>query len=360
MDQFPIFTPVELLGSYREDNKLPSFWRELAFSGAPIFSDDRTIEFKKYHTLRRVAPFVSPDSEGVAIYNNRETVNRVDTAYIKMTDAVRPGDFSGQLEVGAGELGAGAKLTPAQRWNFRVAEIASQHDVAIDNRIELMCAEAIISGIVTVTDEESGIVVYVNFGRDASHDITLVGTDLWTDAASDPLADISGWKSLARRPKGPTSAERFGAAPTLWIMGTQAAEAFRKNDAVKAELDTNYVRSSQTRINTGALEGLDIEYIGRLNNGDDIWMYNEYYEDAAGAIVPVMDPRDVVGLAPARVEGVIAYGTIENFKAELGSMPKFPNMWATPDGKAVFMSTESAPMVIPVHPNATLRARVVA
>ena len=360
MEGFPIYTPVQLLGTFREDNQLPSFWRNLAFSGAPIFSDDRDIEFSKVNTLRRVAPFVSPSSEGVAIYNNRETVSRVKTAYIKLLDSVRAEDFSGRLEVGAGELGAGRKLTPAQRWNFRIAELTFQHEAAINNRIELMCFEAIADGIVTVRDDETNSVVYVNFGRDASHTITLSGTALWSNAASDPLGNFTTWKTLARRPKGPTSSQRFGAAPVLWIMGSAAAQAFRTNAKVKAELDLNYARTTQTLINTGVLEGLDIEYIGRLNNGDDVWMYNEYYEDASGTIVPVLDSRDVIGINPAAVNGQIAFGTIANFKANLASMERFPNMFPNQSGSEIYMTNESAPMVFPVNPNATLRARVLA
>lgn len=360
MDEFPIYTPVQLLGTFREDNELPSFWRQLAFSGAPIFSDDRDIEFSKSNTLRRVAPFVSPDSEGVAIYNNRETVSRITTAYIKLLDTVHASDFTGKLEVGAGELGAGRKLTPAQRWRYRIAELTVQHETAINNRIELMCFEAIATGIVTVRDDDTNSVVYVNFGRDASHSITLSGTALWDNAASDPLGNFTAWKSLARRPKGPNTSQRHGAAPTLWIMGREAAEAFRKNEAVRKELDNNYARPSQTLINTGVLEGLDIEYIGRLNNGDDIWMYNEYYEDADGDIVEIMNSKDVIGINPAAVNGQIAFGTIANFKADLASMERFPNMFENQSGSAIFMTNESAPMVFPVNPNATLRARVLA
>lgn len=362
MEQFPIYTPVQLLGFYVEDNRLPSFWRALVFNQTPIYLDDRTLEFSKSNTLRRVAPFVSPSSEGVAIYNNRETVSRIDTAYIKLKDAVRAEEFTGRREVGAGELGQRRTLTPAERWRYRSAEIARQHVVAIDNTIELMCFQAVAFGIVTVRNDETNIPVFVNFGRDASHTITLGAGEYWSivDGSVNPLSDISDWKSLARRPKGPTSSERFGSAPNLWIMGSAAAQAFRTNPEVRKELDLNYARPSQTLLNTGALEGLDIEYIGRLNNGDEVWLYNEYYEDAAGEIVAIMDPKDVIGINPSAVNGQIAFGTIANFKAQLSSMDYFPNMYPNESGSEIYMSTESAPMVLPVHPNATMRIRVLA
>ena len=363
MDTFPIYTPIQLLGTFVEDSALPMFWKNLGFNSTPIYSDDRVIEFSKSNTLRKVAPFVSPKSEGVAIYNNRESVSRITTAYIKLKDSVSPSDFTGKREIGAGELGAAgqrAPLTPSQRYDFRVAEITRQHITAIDNTIEIMCFQAIANGIVEIRDDETNTVDVANFGRDPSHTITLASGARWSDAGINPLDSFSAWKLLARRPKGKESSQRHGAAPNLWIMGREAAETFRKNEEVRKELDLNYARTSQTRINTGALEGLDIEYIGRLNNGDDIWMYNEYVEDADGNLVEIMDPRDVIGINAVALNGQIAYGTIENFKANLGSLDRFPSMFANTDGSAHFLQNESAPMVFPVNPNATLRARVIA
>lgn len=364
MENFPIYTPVQLLGSQREDNKLPMFWKNLAFGGTPIFSDDREIEFSKFNSLRRVAPFVQPTSDGVPIYNNRETVERVSTAYIKLKDSVKADEFTGRREVGAGELGAAGQrspLTPRQRWNFRIAEITAQHEAAIDNTIEIMCFQALADGIVQVRDDETNAVNNVNFGRDPAHTITLTGSALWTDPASDPIADLSSWRRIMQRPTGPEAANRFKARFTMLIMGVQAAEAFRSNAKVQELLNTEVANmNGKTIVNADMLDGLDIELIGRLRDGTPVWSYNEYVEDASGAIVPVMDPRDVIALNPTAVKGEIAYGSIANFKADLEALTVFPNMFPNQDGSQVFLSHESAPMVIPVNPNATLRARVVA
>lgn len=360
MDTFPIYSPVVLLGNLRAASVLPMFWRNLVFSGAPVFSDDREIEFSKFVELRVVAPFVSPESDGISIYNNRETVQKVRTAYIKLIDAVRAHEFTGRLEVGAGELGHQQPLTPTQRWQYRTAEIARQHQNAIEATLEIMCFQAVSSGIVTVRDAETNVATNVNFGRHPSHTITLAGGALWSAAGSKPLDDISNWKSLARRPKDLTAQGQFGMAPTYWIMGSTAAQAFRTNPSVKAELDKNFERTSQTRINTGVLDGADIELIGILNDGSQVWLYNEYTQNrTTGAVEAILDPRDVIGVNPAGVNGVVAYGAIANFKANLASLAIFPNMFMNQSGSEVYLTHESAPMVIPVNPNATLRARVV-
>ena len=363
MEDFPIYTPVELLGAFKEDSKLELFWMPLAFGGAPIFSDDAEIEFSKISTLRRIAPFVRPDADGVPIYNNRETVERIKPAYIKMEDAVKASEFTGRREIGAGELGAAgqrAPLTPKERWLFRIAEITKQHEDAKQIRLEVMCFQALADGIVRVQYDDTNTVNNVNFGRDPAHDITLTAGSLWTDAGVNPLDDLSAWRRIMHRPTGPAAANRFKGKFTMLVMGIEAAEAFRKNEAVREELDVDVANfRGKTIVNRQVLDGTDIELIGVLNSGVEVYAYNEYYEDENGEIVSIMDPRDVVALNPRMVNGQIAYGTIESFAADLQSMPMFPNMYGSKDGRDIFLSHESAPMVFPVNPNATLRARVV-
>ena len=363
MDEFPIFTPVELLGAFKEDSKLELFWMPMAFTDAPIFSDDKEIEFSKISTLRRIAPFVRPDADGVPIYNNRETVERIKPAYIKMEDAVKASEFTGRREVGAGELGAagqGKALTPQERWLFRIAEITKQHEDAKMIRLEVMCFQALADGIVRVEYDDTGTINNVNFGRDPAHDITLLPGQLWTDPGVNPLNDLTAWRRIMHRPTGPAAVNRFKGRFTMLVMGVDAAEAFRQNEQVREELDVDIANfRGKTIVNAQVLEATDIELIGVLNSGVEVYAYNEYFEDENGDIVNIMDPRDVVALNPRMVKGQIAYGTIESFAADLQSMSMFPNMYSSKDGRDIFLCHESAPMVFPINPNATLRARVV-
>lgn len=363
-DSFPIFTPVQLLGAFGEDSKTEKFWKSMCFSSAPIFSDDRSIEFTKYNTLRRVAPFVRPQSDGLPIYSNRETVERVRTAYIKMEDTVRANDFTGRREIGAGELGGRGQrmpLTPRQRWNFRISEITKQHEEAKENRLELMCFQAIANAVVEVRYADTNTVDNVVFERDPAHTIQNVPGTFWNEPGVNPLLQISEWRRIMHRPTGPQARNRFKAKPTMFVMGRLAGEAFRTSEEVRRELDVDIKNmGGKTEVNRQVLEGMDIELIGRLNDGSPVYIYNEYFEDENGQIVEIMDPRDVIALNPAMVNGQVAYGTIENFKADLASLEIFPSMYPSQNGSAIFLCHESAPMVFPVNPNATLRARVIA
>lgn len=362
MDTFPVYKPAALLGNYVDRRPLPSFWRTLCFPAARTFlSDDRSIRFSKVSSQRHIAPFVSPKSTGTPTYNAREAVAEVSTAYIKLQDAVLPDDFSGLRAVGVGDLTAATPMTPIEKYDARVRELALRQAQEIDNRLEFMAFEAVANGIITVKDDETNIINLVNFRRSTSHTITLGAGTRWNEVAADPLEDLSNWKELAERPKSANPEDHFGSAPTYWIMGPLALKAFRQNPKVRAELDLNYARNGQTLINTGVLNGQGVQFIGQLSNGDQVWRYSQFYNDkTTGAVVEIMNPRDVIGVDPAALEGVTAYGTIQNLNAGLVSAERFPSMWMKPDGSAAFMQTESAPMLIPVNPNATLRARVVA
>jgi hypothetical protein len=60
------------------------------------------------------------------------------------------------------------------------------------------------------------------------------------------------------------------------------------------------------------------------------------------------------------VRGVRCFGAIQDFDANLQALAMFPKMWRSDDPSATFIMTQSAPLMVPVNPNNTFRARVVA
>ena len=75
-----------------------------------------------------------------------------------------------------------------------------------------------------------------------------------------------------------------------------------------------------------------------------------------------MDPRDIL-LTTSGVTGVVAHGAIlddEALMAGLSSIDVFPKMWSEKDPGATYLMHQSAPLPIPLYPNRTFRARVLA
>lgn len=348
-----VYDTQQLLGVIRDEDMMepPSnFWLSSCF-GTTVQFEDEFIDFQKMQGSRKIAPLVVPTAQGVPIYSAAEASYRVKPAYLKPKDTVSASRVITRA-AGFGELhGDAAAMSPQARYDAIVADILREHRTAIERRWEWMAAEAIAKGTVTLEDDNYPLTV-IDFQRDAGHTVALVGTDLWSDAASTPLADIQSWKLTARRAK-------HGGSLTTWVMGVDAYEAFRNHADVKELLNTELTEMARSGLNVplGVMEGLDIEWGGNINGVSNIWVYNDYYENEAGTIVPFIGSKEVIAFGP-NVRGVRAFGAIQDKKAGWAALPIFPKMWDQEDPSATFVMTQSAPLMVPLNPNATFKATV--
>lgn len=333
-----------LLGVMRDLRPVSSYWLDLCFPNQ-INSDKETIDFEKVTDKRKLAPFVAPTAQGRPIYDKASAVQTFKPAYVKPKDAVSP---TRMLKKQPGELAVMTEVSAGARMNAILADIAQDHIDAIRRRWEWQAAEAIIKGEVTIEDEDSPTRTVI-FGRDPGHDVTLVGPALWSAGTADIIGDIEAWRTTVRQAKfgGPT--DRLTVTPDVW-------DVMRKNPDLLKQLDTQ-IRGTQGMFITGVREGEDVEFVGRLSNSLDVYVYNDYYEDSDGNVVNFMEPGQVV-LTGRQVNGVRAFGAILDADAGLVPMEVFPKMYKENDPSAVFMMTQSSPLMIPVNPNNTLRATV--
>ena len=134
----------------------------------------------------------------------------------------------------------------------------------------------------------------------------------------------------------------------------------RQDDEIRELLKTDYAPSQKNGLdfNLGVLEGLDVEWVGRVNGTTDVYIYSDYYEQEDGSVVEFMDPRDVVLTGP-NLNGVQCFGAIQDINANFQPLAIFPKMWPEQDPSATFVMSQSAPLMVPLNPNATFRARVV-
>lgn len=344
--QVQMYDTNTLLGVMRQLAPVNSYWLDLCFPNAVTFTDEY-IDFEKLVDHRKLAPFVAPTSQGKPIYSEGSTVTRLKPAYIKPKDPVNPNRM---IKRRAGELLAAVPQTPGARFNAVVGDIMSEHRKAIERRWEWMAAQAVLDGKVTIFGEAYPERL-VDFGRDAGQTITLTGTATWDGTDADIIGNINSWRSTMRLAK-------FGGPSNRLTVGALAWEAMRENAAIKDQLDTRY-RGTEATLNTGVHEGLEVEYVGSLSGTLPIYVYSDYYEKEDGTTVQMMDPRDVVLTGP-NVNGVRAFGAILDQSASFQALPIFPKMWAENDPPLAFCMSQSAPLMVPVNPNNTLRARVVA
>lgn len=332
----------------REMEPPTNYW--LGFFGSEIQFDDEYIDFSQITENRKMAPLVVPTAQGKPIYSAAEKVQRVKPAYVKPKDPVSATRVIRRV-AGFGELAPNtAAMSPSARYNAIIGDILRQHREAIERRWEWLAAQAVIYGKVTLESDDYPRTV-VDFERAAGHDITKTTGTFWGDPGVSIMRDIEGWKKTVRQAK-------FGGATNRLTVGTEAWELMRADDEIRELLKLDFrAYNSGLDLNLGVMEGLEIERVGKINGTTEIVVYSDYYQDPDGSVVPFMNPRDVVLTGPS-VRGVRCFGAIQDKKAGWQPTPIFSKMWDEEDPSATFVMSQSAPLMVPVGVNNTLRATV--
>jgi hypothetical protein len=348
--QHTTYDTATLLGVFKELAPVSTFWLDLAFSGGALTFDDEYIDFSKIDENRLLAPLVVPTAQGRPMYQAAERTFRVKPAYLKPKDAIMASGMQ-RKTAGLGELLSAQPMSPQQRYDATLMDIARKHRDGIVRHWDKMAADAILYGAVTL-ESDSYPTAVVDFGRDAGHTVTLTGGTLWGASGVEPLDDLESWLNTVHQAK-------FGGPVNRLIMGTKAWAVFSQNERVKELLKTDLRQTSGTSLDLGLGDGTNVQYKGRVSQNLEVWVYSDYYELADGTTVPLMDSRDILLIGP-NVRGVQCFGAILDKKAGFASTPIFPTMWDENDPSATILMTQSAPLPVPVNPNNTFRARVVA
>lgn len=337
-----------LLGLYREVQEPSTYWRNLCFNSVITFEDEY-IDFEKIREGRKLAPLVVPTVQGRAVYSEASNVTRMKAAYVKPKDSVSPGRV---IKRRPGEnLFAQNSLSPQARYNAIIGDILRVHRETIDRREEWLAAQAIINGKITLSGPDYPTRV-VDFGRDAQHTITLGVGARWGDAGVKPMTDIQTWIDRVRR-------AQFGGPVNRLTVGSAVLPVLLADADVLKQLDTQ-TRGTNADLNTGLRAGEYVEYIGKLGPNLELWVNSDFYEDPdTGTATPFLDTKTVVLTGP-NIMGVRCFGAILDEKAGFNATPVFPKMWSQEDPSATFVMSQSAPLTVPVNPNNSLSAKVLA
>lgn len=324
-----------------------NYWLNLCFPRTMTFETEY-IDFEKLVKGRKLAPFVAPMQKGKVLTHSGSTMTRFKPAYVKPKDALDPNKV---IKRRAGE-GIGGTLTPGQRTNAILMDYMQDHREIIERRFEWLAAKAIIDGKVVIESEDYPA-VEVDFFRNANHTVVKTTGTFWGDSGVSIYDDLNTWISRVERAKFGGPVNRITMAPNVW-------EVFRKDDEVKGNLDINFRGNEANTVNRGAILGGAVSrQVGVLDGTLEIWVYNDWYEDDEGNATQFMDDSMIVLTGP-NVQGVRAFGAIMDFKAQMRAMEIFSKMFEEEDPSAVYLLSQSAPLMVPVNPNATLSAQVLA
>lgn len=347
---FNFYTTAVLLGVLRQQETFTPFW--LNFFPQAMNFETEQIMFDLVPRDRRMAPFVAPTSQGRVMRERGSTTRAFKPAYVKPKHAVEPGRAIPRM-AGEGIMGT---LSPEQRYNAIIANNMQMEKIGIERRWEWMAARAIIDGAVTVAGEDYPT-VHVDFGRDASLSGVLVGTAIWGTGTEKIIDDIEHYRRQVQYMTG-TSITRL-------IFGLDAWKVFSNNAEIRALLNAFY-RGSATDFNVAVAEGVPYEYRGTLSGSNgmgklELYTYSDTYEaeDGSGQLLPYLDAGTVIGVGGG-VDGMRLFGAIRDRRAGLAALSMFPKMWDEEDPSVTYTMTQSAPLMVPMNPNASFSLKVCA
>jgi len=333
----------ELVASFEPPNR---FLQQAFFAQERYFETD-TIEFDVLERGRPVAPFVSPYVSGKPMRKEGHVTKFFKPAYIKMSYLCTPRDGFTRLP---GEPYGGV-LTPQERLDRDVAEKMIEMGQMLEERLEWMAAQALVHGQITVSGEDYPTSV-VDFNRDPNNEMTAAVA--WSDHANaDPMTDI---ENLAFQIRDSSR----GQVLTDLIMDGEAWGDLRKNEEFLKliDLETRGRSPGTGGFELGPRNNYGVEYLGRLANRFNLWLYDGRYTDAEGVEKQFLDARSVIGVAnggsPSNgLEGMTYYAAIQDLEAGILPIKMFHKSKVHFDPSALEVLGQSAPMLCMKRPNAT-------
>jgi len=302
-----------------------------------ITFETSTIDYDVVAPNSTLAPFVSPLVAGRADTSNGYSTRKFKPAYLKPKHVVDPEKVIARK---AGEQ-IGGGLFNGDRRRAIIADNLNDERESIIRRLEWMCSQVLRTGK-TVVSGENYPTVEVDFQRAAGNTITLTGTNVWTDTANaKPLDQMEAWNAQSEAPI------------TDFVMDALSWKNLIKFQEVKDLLDTR--RGSESSVELGPDNAKWVSYKGMLGSFH-IWVYTGYYTDDAGAKQLYVPDNTVIGASSA-VEGVRAFGAILDPAAGYQALEMFPKNWVSDDPAVENTMTQSAPLMVPKRPNATIAVK---
>lgn len=324
-------------------------------------SDTEKVHFDKKPKGRRlITPLVSPLVRGRIIREQGFKTESVSPAYLKDKRVFEPSRYFKRT---VGEK-IGGDLSPEQRLAASVAFAVNEQLEMWQGRLEQMAAEVVRTGKILLQSQDYAK-NEIDFGRDEDLTVVLTGSDRWDDPSSDPLDDIEEWGQMIFDKSGTTPTDVL-LAVDVWKtlrarMGEKVGDAltpFARKCALQLDMTVASLTLARAEFGPTIIkEGVRLVAIF----GDfKLWVHSDKFEDPeTGEEHDLLPAGEVVMATRGGIEGVRHFGAIKDLKAGLRAIPFFMKSWETDDDVSVrYMLGQSAPLLVPYRPNASLGAKV--
>lgn len=304
-------------------------------------SETEEIYFDTQESKPRISPFVSPLMPGKVVEHEGYRTKSFKPAYVKDKRRFTPDMPFKRM---AGEK-IGGEMTPAQRLEKAVAVTLNNQLDCLTRREEVMASEVLRTGKITV-EGDGYPAVTVDFGRDASFTKVLTGDNTWDNSSVNILDNLEDWAGAIQ--------SKSGVVAKTVILEPSAWKIFRANPFVQKYLDYRRGTANTLSIDPIILGNEKARFVGNI--GDfEVWVYNDIYIESGTEIEKKIPPENTVLLGSrSGIEGVRCYGAIKDEQAGFQANRYFPKSWLENDPAVRWMLLQSAPLVVPYRPNASM------
>lgn len=345
---------LTLLAAVNQLTPATSFLRDRYFPTndvTDIFSTTEVlVEYKEGN--KKLAPFVSPRKNGIAMLRNGYETRSYAPANIAPK---RPVTIDDLVKKGFGEA-LFSNLSPEQRQMALILVDIDDMGAMITRREELMSAETMINnGCVMKHYADKGDEYEekeIRFYHEDNNPAVYTPSADWNLSTADITGDLHQMiRFLVMN----------GNAATDVILGAKAAEAFMNNDGIQKLLDLkNY--------NIGFIEPVELPVgaarlaqINIMGHKVDIFTYAQTYEGDDGIDVPYIPEKKVIVSAPGA--GRTAYGLVSQVEQKDGLMHSYvgrrvPHYVADANNNTRSITLTSCPLMMPNKKNPWISADV--
>lgn len=357
---YELWDTNRFLGVFRDVKVDPLYW--LQWYPNEIRSTDEWIDFEKMPIKgRKLAPFVMPLGRGKPVWEDTGTHFRFKPAYVKVEDQIDPlMPLVRRVGIDANMSQMPVQLTPMQRLDLIRAAMFAAHTDSIHRRWNWMAATALRDGQITISGENYPTVT-LDFKRAANHTVTLTAGNRFGESG---VSIVDFFQLVVDR----MATADFGGVPVRATMGGGVWAVMRKDAEFRDHMDVN-IRGGNITIERGLVTGDPVFKVGEMSIGGgsgqtiELWVDNSTYVDPdTGVATRYIGNHQILFTSTVdAIMGVRAFGRIIDRAAEYEALPIFPKNWLSAgDVQVEYLTSKSAPLFVPINPNATLLANVIA
>lgn len=339
---YDLYTSQNLMDAFEQTQPVRRFLLDTFFPERNTkYFDTKNVLMDVKKGVRQLAPFCTPQGEGVSIDGVGYDTYSTRPAYINVKRTVTAQDVQGR-DPGENPF---APKSVEEKFNAAVGRAMSELDETVARREEHMAAQALFTGKLRVRGPGVDFVVDMGY-RPGEHIVTMAGGERWDNGANA----VNQIRRLRRR-----TAARGGLSPNIVIVGEAAAEALLENERVQRLLDLKNYDAGVLSVQYGANNG--ITYLGKLA-GMDLYEYDELFTDPDTGATESLVPPECILVGSSEALCRRAYGLIEHLDC-LKAVSRFHSSKPDANDRGLVIRTECAPMLNMVQADAFTIARVV-